>query len=71
MHRFRHLALTALFLPLAASAQQALTQIAGDIVKQPIAIVSALIALVTTDARFTVLADPEGNLFCVVNTGTE
>jgi ATP-binding cassette, subfamily B, bacterial MsbA len=37
-------------------AQQALTQIAGDIVKQPIAILSALIALFSTDARFTVLA---------------
>ena len=37
-------------------AQQALTQIAGDLVKQPIAICSALIALFSTDARFTVLA---------------
>jgi subfamily B ATP-binding cassette protein MsbA len=37
-------------------AQQALTQIAGDLVKQPIAILSALVALFSTDARFTVLA---------------
>jgi len=37
-------------------AQQALTQIAGDLVKQPISIISALIALFSTDARFTVLA---------------
>jgi subfamily B ATP-binding cassette protein MsbA len=37
-------------------AQQALTQIAGDIIKQPIAIVSALVALFSTDARFTLLA---------------
>jgi subfamily B ATP-binding cassette protein MsbA len=37
-------------------AQQALTQIAGDIVKQPIAILSAMIALFSTDARFTLLA---------------
>jgi subfamily B ATP-binding cassette protein MsbA len=37
-------------------AQQTLTQIAGDIVKQPLAIVSALVALLSTDARFTVLA---------------
>lgn len=38
------------------TAQQALTQIAGDLVKQPVAIVSALIALFSTDARFTMLA---------------
>jgi subfamily B ATP-binding cassette protein MsbA len=38
------------------TAQQALTQIAGDLVKQPIAIVSALVALFSTDARFTILA---------------
>ena len=37
-------------------AQQALTQIAGDLVKQPIAIISALVALLSTDARFTMLA---------------
>jgi subfamily B ATP-binding cassette protein MsbA len=37
-------------------AQQALTQIAGDLVKQPISIISALVALFSTDARFTVLA---------------
>ncbi len=37
-------------------AQQALTQIAGDLVKQPVAILSALVALFSTDARFTVLA---------------
>ena len=37
-------------------AQQTLTQIAGDIVKQPIAILSALIALLSTDAKFTLLA---------------
>jgi subfamily B ATP-binding cassette protein MsbA len=37
-------------------AQGALTQIAGDIVKQPMAILSALVALFSTDARFTVLA---------------
>jgi subfamily B ATP-binding cassette protein MsbA len=37
-------------------AQQALTQIAGDLVKQPISIISALIALFATDARFTCLA---------------
>ncbi|MEA3211527.1 MAG: ATP-binding cassette, subfamily bacterial MsbA [Chthoniobacter sp.] len=37
-------------------AQQALTQIAGDLVKQPIAIVSALVALFSTDARFTLFA---------------
>ena len=37
-------------------AQQALTQIAGDIVKQPIAIISALAVLFNTDARFTMLA---------------
>ncbi len=37
-------------------AQQALTQIAGDLVKQPIAIISALVALFSTDARFTLLA---------------
>ncbi|MEP6671086.1 MAG: ABC transporter ATP-binding protein [Chthoniobacter sp.] len=37
-------------------AQQALTQIAGDIVKQPIAIISALVALLSTDARFTLLS---------------
>ena len=37
-------------------AQQALTQIAGDIVKQPIAILSALVALFVTDGRFTILA---------------
>jgi len=37
-------------------AQAALTQIAGDIVKQPIALLSALVALLTTDARFTILA---------------
>ena len=37
-------------------AQQALTQMAGDIIKQPIAIVSALVALFSTDARFTLLA---------------
>ena len=37
-------------------AQQALTQIAGDLVKQPISIISALIALFSTDAQFTVLA---------------
>jgi len=37
-------------------AQQALTQIAGDVVKQPIAILSALVALFSTDARFTLLA---------------
>jgi len=38
------------------TAQQALTQIAGDLVKQPIAIISALVALFSTDARFTILA---------------
>ena len=37
-------------------AQQALTQMAGDIIKQPIAILSALVALFSTDARFTLLA---------------
>ncbi len=37
-------------------AQAALTQIAGDLVKQPISILSALIALFSTDARFTLLA---------------
>ncbi len=37
-------------------AQAALTQIAGDIVKQPIALLSALVALLSTDARFTLLA---------------
>lgn len=37
-------------------AQQALTQIAGDLVKQPIAIISGLIALFATDARFTLFA---------------
>ncbi len=37
-------------------AQAALTQIAGDIVKQPISILSALAALLVIDARFTVLA---------------
>jgi len=37
-------------------AQQALTQIAGDIVKQPIAIISGLIALFCTDWKFTLLA---------------
>ncbi len=38
------------------TAQQALTQIAGDLVKQPIAILSAMVALFSTDARFTLLA---------------
>ena len=37
-------------------AQQALTQIAGDLVKQPISIISALIVLFKTDAQFTMLA---------------
>ena len=37
-------------------AQAALTQMAGDIVKQPISIISAMIALLATDARFTVFA---------------
>ncbi|EDY17124.1 ABC transporter-related protein [Chthoniobacter flavus Ellin428] len=37
-------------------AQQALTQIAGDLVKQPIAIISGLVALFATDARFTLFA---------------
>jgi subfamily B ATP-binding cassette protein MsbA len=37
-------------------AQQALTQIAGDLVKQPIAILSALVALFATDPKFTLLA---------------
>jgi subfamily B ATP-binding cassette protein MsbA len=37
-------------------AQAALTQIAGDIVKQPISIISALVALLAIDARFTILA---------------
>jgi subfamily B ATP-binding cassette protein MsbA len=37
-------------------AQSALTQMAGDIVKQPIAIISAMVALLSTDARFTILA---------------
>ena len=37
-------------------AQAALTQMAGDIVKQPISIISAMIALLSTDARFTILA---------------
>jgi subfamily B ATP-binding cassette protein MsbA len=37
-------------------AQQALTQIAGDLIKQPIAIVSGLVALFCTDARFTIFA---------------
>jgi subfamily B ATP-binding cassette protein MsbA len=37
-------------------AQAALTQIAGDIVKQPFAILSALAALLLTDPKFTVLA---------------
>jgi subfamily B ATP-binding cassette protein MsbA len=37
-------------------AQQALTQIAGDIVKQPIAIISGVVALFMTDAHFTLLA---------------
>jgi subfamily B ATP-binding cassette protein MsbA len=37
-------------------AQQALTQIASDIIKQPVAIVSALVACFITDARFTLLA---------------
>jgi subfamily B ATP-binding cassette protein MsbA len=37
-------------------AQQALTQIAGDLVKQPIAIISGVVALFATDARFTMLA---------------
>jgi len=37
-------------------AQQALTQIAGDLVKQPISIISALFVLFRTDAQFTMLA---------------
>ncbi len=37
-------------------AQAALTQMAGDIVKQPISIISALVALLAIDARFTILA---------------
>ena len=37
-------------------AQAALTQMAGDIVKQPISILSALAALLAIDARFTILA---------------
>jgi subfamily B ATP-binding cassette protein MsbA len=37
-------------------AQQALTQIAGDMVKQPIAIISGIVALFCTDARFTMFA---------------
>jgi subfamily B ATP-binding cassette protein MsbA len=37
-------------------AQQALTQIAGDLVKQPVAILSALIALFSVDPRFTLFA---------------
>ena len=37
-------------------AQQALTQIAGDVVKQPIAILSALVALFSTDPKFTLFA---------------
>ncbi len=37
-------------------AQSALTQMAGDIVKQPIALLSALVALLATDPRFTILA---------------
>ncbi|MDB6149918.1 MAG: msbA [Chthoniobacter sp.] len=37
-------------------AQQALTQIAGDLVKQPISILSALVALLMTDAWFTLFA---------------
>jgi subfamily B ATP-binding cassette protein MsbA len=37
-------------------AQQALTQIAGDLVKQPVAILSALVALLAVDARFTLFA---------------
>jgi subfamily B ATP-binding cassette protein MsbA len=37
-------------------AQQALTQIAGDIIKQPISIISALIALFSTDPFFTMMA---------------
>ena len=37
-------------------AQAALTQMAGDIVKQPIALLSGLIALLAIDARFTLLA---------------
>jgi subfamily B ATP-binding cassette protein MsbA len=37
-------------------AQQALTQIAGDLIKQPIAIISGVVALFCTDARFTLLA---------------
>ena len=37
-------------------AQSALTQMAGDIVKQPISILSALAALLAIDARFTILA---------------
>src|ERR1700744_4739770 len=37
-------------------AQQALTQISGDIVKQPFAILSALIALFAVDGRFTLVA---------------
>lgn len=37
-------------------AQAALTQMAGDIVKQPIALISALLALLATDPKFTVLA---------------
>jgi subfamily B ATP-binding cassette protein MsbA len=37
-------------------AQQALTQIAGDLVKQPIAIISGIVALFLTDARFTMFA---------------
>jgi subfamily B ATP-binding cassette protein MsbA len=37
-------------------AQQALTQIAGDLVKQPISILSALVALFSTDPKFTLLA---------------
>jgi subfamily B ATP-binding cassette protein MsbA len=37
-------------------AQSALTQMAGDIVKQPFAILSALVALLSTDPKFTILA---------------
>jgi len=37
-------------------AQAALTQMAGDIVKQPISILSALAALLVIDARFTIFA---------------
>jgi ATP-binding cassette, subfamily B, bacterial MsbA len=37
-------------------AQAALTQMAGDIVKQPIALLSALVALLSTDWKFTLFA---------------